>query len=69
MRAKRLWQGPASAKPINIPDSLMQGPLASLATFGTRQEGIRRVVAGMERWREERAVEGKEKGRRLEVKK
>lgn len=40
---------------------LSQGPWASLARFGTRQEGIRRVVAGeMERWREERAVEGKE---------
>lgn len=48
---------------------LSQGPLASLATFRTRQEGIRRVVAGMEMWREERVVEGKEKGRRLEVKK
>lgn len=48
---------------------LSQGLLASLATFGTRQEGIRRVVAGMEMWREERVVEGKEKGRRLEVKK
>lgn len=57
VRTKRLWQGPTSAKPINIPDSLITGPRASLTALGTRQGRIRVVLSDLGRriWQQERA--------------